>query len=885
MDNENKNDLIEETEENEIAAEQPQGTLLTVDLAKEMRSYFLSYSMSVITDRALPDVRDGLKPVHRRILYTMYENNLSPDKEYRKCADTVGSVLGRYHPHGDASVYDAMVRLAQDFTMRYPLVDGHGNFGSVDGDPAAAYRYTESRMSKLTLRMLTDLDKETVDFQSNYDDRLKEPTVLPARFPNLLCNGTMGIAVGMATNIPPHNMSEVIDGMCCVIDNPDCTLDDIMQYIKGPDFPTYGIIMGRAGIRAAYATGKGKVVVRARTEIQETKNGKFQISVTELPYQVNKSRLIESIAELHKDKKIDGISNVNDYSSHKGMNILIELKRDANPQVVLNQLFQYTALQSNFNVNMLALVNGEPKTLTLKQILERYIDHQGEIVERRTRYDLKKAQDRAHILEALIRALDFIDEVIAILRSSKSIPEGKERLMERFGFDEVQATHIVQMRLGQLTGLEREKLEDEMGNLQMKIAEYLEILSSRENILALVKKEALETKAEIGDDRRTEIVNVSGEVDIEDLIPEEDCVFTKTGMGYIKRIPVDEYRMQRKGGRGKLGLTTREEDMVDTMFTCSSHASIMFFTTRGKAYRLKGYEIPEGGRTSKGMNLVNILPIESDEKVSAMLMLPGDEENAYLCMVTKQGVIKRTALYDFRNIRKSGIIAINLDEGDVLENVKLTSGEDDIFIATRKGLGIRFHESDARVIGRTARGVKAVSFKTDDDYVVGVEVIGKDETDGRILTVGVKGTGRKSVYEDYRPQSRGGYGSMNYRVDKNGDVAAVIKVYDDEDVILISSAGIVIRLDSAEIRECARPSKGVRLIRLGEDDSVIAVTTAKKTPEDAEQPEDAGQPEDEDPAGTETTAAAETVAEDAVPAAPEAAKADETTEASGDAEE
>ena len=854
MDEENKTPMNDPSEE--IAAEQPQGTLVNVDLAGEMRSYFLSYAMSVVTDRALPDVRDGLKPVHRRILYTMYENNLTPDKEYRKCADTVGSVLGRYHPHGDASVYDAMVRLAQDFTMRYPLVDGHGNFGSVDGDPAAAYRYTESRMSKLTLRMLTDIDKDTVNFQPNYDDRLKEPTVLPARFPNLLCNGTMGIAVGMATNIPPHNMSEVIDGMCCVIDNPDCTLEDLMEHVKGPDFPTSGIIMGRAGIRAAYATGRGKVVVRARTEIKEEKNGKFQIVVTELPYQVNKSNLIEKIAELHKDKKIEGISNVNDYSSHKGMNIVIELKRDANPQVVLNQLFQYTPLQSNFSVNMLALVNGEPKTLTLKQILEHYIDHQGEIVERRTRFDLKKAQDRAHILEALLKALDFIDEVIAILRSSKSIPEGKERLMDRFDFDEVQANHIVQMRLGQLTGLEREKLEEEMEALRVKIAEYLEILSSRHNILELVKKEALETKAEIGDERRTEIVNITGEVDIEDLIPEETCVFTKTVMGYIKRIPADEYKIQRKGGRGKLGLTTREEDVVDTMFTCSTHDYVMFFTTKGKAYRIKGYEVPEGSRTSKGMNLVNILQIDTDEKVSAMLMVPAHDEGKYLCMVTKKGVIKRTALSDFRNIRKNGIIAINLDDDDVLENVRLTDGGCDIYVATKKGLGIRFNEAGARVIGRSARGVRAVSFKYPDDCVVGVEVLG-GEDGGMLLTVGERGTGRRSAYADYRVQSRGGYGTLNYRCEQNGDVAAVIKVTPEDDVILISSSGVVIRLDSEEIRACARPSKGVRLMRLSDTDRIIAVTTAKKNPDEAaeklpepdadepEEPELPDEPEDE----------------------------------------
>ena len=858
MDDENRIEL--DLPEEEALPER--SNLIDVDLNKEMRTSFLSYSMSVIMQRALPDVRDGLKPVHRRILYTMYENNLSPDKEYRKCADTVGAVLGRYHPHGDASVYDAMVRLAQDFSMRYPLVDGHGNFGSVDGDPPAAYRYTESRMSKMTLKMLEDIDKDTVDFVPNYDDRLKEPTVLPSRIPNLLVNGSMGIAVGMATNIPPHNLGEVVDGMCCVIDNPDCSIEELMEHVKGPDFPTRGIIMGKAGIRAAYATGRGKVTVRARTEIRESKSGRFEIVVTELPYQVNKSRLIESIAELHRDKKIEGLSNVNDYSSRNGMNIVIELKRDANPQVVLNQLFQFTALQSSFGVIMLALVNGEPKILNLKQVLEHYIDHQCEIVRRRTEFDLKKAQDRAHIVEALLKALDFIDEVIAILRASKTIQEGKQNLMDRFEFDDVQATHIVQMRLGQLTGLEREKLEDELGQLRVKIAEYLELLSSHANILAEVKKEAQEVKAAVGDERRTEIVNISGEVDIEDLIPEEDCVFTKTREGYIKRLPVDEYRLQKKGGRGKLGLTTREEDVVDTMFTCSTHAFIMFFTTKGKAYKLKGYEIPEGSRTSKGMNLINLLPMDADEKVSAMLMLPKDEENVYLSMITRLGVIKRTALYDFRNIRKNGIIAINIDEGDVLENVLITHGNDDILVATRNGLGIRFNENDARVLGRTARGVKAVSFKRDDDYVVGAEVIGENETEGRILTVSEDGTGRKSVYDDYRVQSRGGFGSMNYRTEVYGKVAGVEKIYDDEDAILISSAGIIIRLSGADVRECARPAKGVRLIRLGEGDKVIAVTTAKKTPEEPASAIPEGGEEPEEDTVAETPEADEAPAEE-----------------------
>ncbi len=828
MDNENK--INENIEDN-----QPKGTLVQVDLNKEMRSYFLDYSMSVITQRALPDVRDGLKPVHRRILYTMHENNLTPDKEYRKCADTVGSVLGRYHPHGDASVYDAMVRLAQTFSTRYVLVDGHGNFGTVDGDPPAAYRYTESRMSKISLEMLTDIDKDTVDFTGNYDDRLKEPTVLPARFPNLLVNGSTGIAVGMATNIPPHNMGEVIDGMCCIIDNPDCSLEDIMQYIKGPDFPTKGIVMGRSGIRAAYATGRGKITVRARCEIQEGKNGRYQIIVSELPYQVNKARLIESIADLHKEKRLEGISDINDYSSREGMNITIDLKRDANPQVVLNQLYSFTQLQTTFGVIQLALVDGVPKVLTLKEMLMHYIDHQVNVVTRRTEFDLKKAKERQHILEALLKALDFIDEVINILRSSKNIGEGKERLMERFGFDEIQANHIVQMRLGQLTGLEREKLEDEEKALEEKIARFLEILSSRENVLALVKEEALVIRNKFSDERRTEIMNVSGEVDIEDLIPEEDCVFTMTQMGYIKRMSVDEYQIQKKGGKGKIGITRREEDFVDTMFTASTHSHLMFFTTKGKAYMIKGYEIPEGSRISKGMNLVNILPIEGDEKVTTMIVIPKDHEDLYLCMITKYGIIKRTELENFRNIRKSGIIAINLDEGDVLQKVLLTTGNEDLFVATKKGLGIRFNETDARVIGRTARGVRALKFKYDDDEVIGMEIL-DEEKGGKLLTVSTTGNGRKSDFSDYHIQSRGGFGSINYRVAKYGDVAAIKVVYDDDDVILISEQGIIIRISAESIRECSRPSKGVRLMRIGENDSLITMTLAKNSGEETSAP-------------------------------------------------
>jgi len=855
MDNENKiNEIAEETK--------PQGNLVQVDLNREMRSYFLDYSMSVITQRALPDVRDGLKPVHRRILYTMHENNLTPDKEYRKCADTVGSVLGRYHPHGDASVYDAMVRLAQTFSTRYILVDGHGNFGTVDGDPPAAYRYTESRMSKISLEMLTDIDKDTVDFTGNYDDRLKEPTVLPARFPNLLVNGSTGIAVGMATNIPPHNLGEVIDGMCCVIDNPDCTLDDIMQHIKGPDFPTRGIIMGRAGIRAAYATGRGKITVRARCEIQEGKNGRYQIVVTELPYQVNKARLIESIADLHKEKRLEGISDINDYSSREGMNITIDLKRDANPQIVLNQLYSFTQLQTTFGVIQLALVDGVPKVLTLKEMLSHYIDHQVSVVTRRTEFDLKKAKERQHILEALLTALDFIDEVISILRSSKSIAEGKERLMVRFGFDEIQANHIVQMRLGQLTGLEREKLQDEERALEEKIARFLEILSSRENVLALVKEEATVIRDKFSDDRRSEIVNITGEMDIEDLIPEEDCVFTMTQMGYIKRMSVDEYQLQKKGGKGRIGITRREEDFVDTMFTASTHSHIMFFTTKGKAYMVKGYEIPEGSRTSKGMNLVNILPIEGDEKVTTMIMIPKEHDDLFLCMITRNGIIKRTELENFRNIRKNGIIAINLDDGDVLQKVLLTTGNQDLFVATKKGLGIRFNETDARVIGRTARGVKALTFKYEGDFVVGMEIL-DEEAGGKLLTVSEWGNGRKSDFSDYHVQSRGGYGSINYRVDKYGDVAAIKVVYDDDDVILISEQGIIIRIASESIRECARPSKGVRLMKLGEGDSVITLTLAKKSGEETDLPDETEAGEEADTSEAETTETAEAPADTA----------------------
>ena len=806
-------------------------TIIDVDLNREMRKSFLDYSMSVITSRALPDVRDGLKPVHRRILYTMHENGLYPEKAYRKCADTVGSVLGSYHPHGDASVYDAMVRLAQKFSTRYILVDGHGNFGSVDGDPPAAYRYTESKMSKVSMEMLTDIDKDTVDFAPNYDDRLKEPTVLPSRFPNILVNGSTGIAVGMATNIPPHNLGEVIDGMCYYIDNPYASLDELMQHIKGPDFPTAGIVMGRSGIRAAYGTGRGKIVVRARTEIVEGKNGRFQIVVSELPYQVNKRRLIESIADLVKDKKIEGIADINDYSNREGMRMVVDLKRDANPQVVLNQLFSYTQLQISYGIILLALVNGEPKILTLTQILDHYIAHQKEVIVRRTRYDLKKAQERAHILEGLMTALDFIDEVIAILRASKDQSEGKQALIDRFGLTEVQADAIVKMRLGQLTGLERTKIEDELGALKIKIAEYMEILGSETKVLELVKTEAMVIRDKFSDDRRTEIAAVSGDVDIEDLIPEEECVYTLTTLGYIKRQPVEVYSLQNRGGRGVKGMTRREEDVAETMFTCSSHDFIMFFTTKGKTYRLKGYEIPEGSKQSKGMNVVNLLPLEGDEKVSSMIRVPdfGGEDIKYLCMVTKKGIIKRTDLEQYKNIRKSGIIAINLDEDDELAWVRLTDGNDDILVATRGGMSIRFNENDCRPIGRTARGVKAIELKENDE-VVGMCVIPENQDDSKkILTVSETGLGRLSNHDEYRVQSRAGKGVLNYHTEKYGEVASVLLVGDDNDIILISSDGIIIRIKASQINTVSRTSKGVRVMRVSEGEKLVSATAVSSS--------------------------------------------------------
>lgn len=812
--------------------------LIQKDIEQEMKDAYLDYSMSVIASRALPDVRDGLKPVHRRILYTMYGNGLYPEREFRKCADTVGNVLGQYHPHGDASVYDALVRLAQDFSLRYPLVHGHGNFGSIDGDPPAAYRYTESKMSKISMQMLTDIDKETVDFQSNYDDRLKEPTVLPSRFPNLLVNGSTGIAVGMATNIPPHNLGEVIDGACCLLDNPDAGLEQLMTHIKGPDFPTGGIIMGRSGIRAAYATGRGKITLRAKTNIEEFKNGRERIVVTEIPYMVNKARLIERIAELVKEKKIDQISYIRDDSSRKGMKIVIELKRDANAQLVLNQLYTYTQLQDTVGVIMLALVNGEPKTLTLRQMLEEYIKFQEQIITRRTIFDLKKAKERAHILEGLVIALDYIDEVISIIRSHYTSQEGKEVLMERFGLDDIQAQAIIQMPLGRLAGMEREKLKAETDELHAKIAEYNAILADEKRVRAIVKQELLEIKEKFNDPRRTEIASVEGEVDIEDLIPQEECVVTLTHFGYLKRQPLDVYKTQRRGGRGISGMTRRDEDFVSDIYTCSTHDYLMFFTNKGKVYRIKGYEIPEGSRTSRGTNVVNILPLEQGEKITCVIKTSDiSAEDRYYVMVTRNGVIKRTEYNAYTNVRKSGLIAINLDEGDELAWVKITDGHSDVVLATRQGMSIRFHEEDARSMGRTARGVKAISLEA-EDQVVGMVVLSPDEPAGDILTVSQSGLGRRTDSEEYRLQTRGGKGLRNYYCDKNGPVAGFEMVDDQTDIILITDSGIIIRIPADQISQQSRYAGGVKVMRVDDQTSIIGIAVTEKE-EESEEPEEA----------------------------------------------
>ena len=817
------------------------GRTMGVNLEKEMQKAFLEYSMSVIVSRALPDIRDGLKPVHRRILYTMYENALWPEKAYRKCADTVGSVLGRYHPHGDASVYDALVRLAQDFSMRYVLVDGHGNFGSVDGDPPAAYRYTEARMNKLSVDMLADIDKDTVDFSPNYDDRLKEPNVLPTHFPNILVNGSTGIAVGMATNIPPHNMGEVIDGMCALIDNPQATLEDVMQYIKGPDFPTGGIIMGRSGIRAAYATGRGRIQVRARAEIEEEKNGRFKIVVTELPYQVNKARLIESIADLVKEKRLEGISNIEDHSDREGMHIVIDIKRDASPQIVLNHLYNETQMQTTFGVIMLAIVRGEPKTLNLLQILQEYIDFQKQVIVRRTRFDLKKAQDRAHILEGLKKAIDIVDEIIATIRACRGgRPEAKKAIMEAFGFDDVQASAIVAFQLGQLAGLEIKKIMDELDQLHAKISDYLDILQSEARILAIIKDEAQAMKRKYADERRTEIATVSGEVDIEDLIPNDECVMTLTQAGYIKRQKTDTYRLQKRGGRGVSGMSRREEDVASEMFVSRNHDQVMFFTNFGRVYRLKCYEVPEGARTAKGINIANLLPLSPDEKVTSMVQVPQWEEESYLVLITRNGIIKRTELSAYRNVRKSGLIAIDLDEGDLLSWAGITGGQDELLVATHDGMAIRFKETDVRAMGRSARGVKAITMR-EGDCVVGTSILRED---GLVLTVSETGYGRLSPISDYRLQNRGGKGLTNYHTESYGKVAAIQIVDRTDDIILISSDGVIIRIQADSIRECARPSKGVRVMRIQGDSNKVVTLSRAPHEEETTDPAIEEQPEE-----------------------------------------
>lgn len=802
-----------------------------IEISKEVREAFLDYSMSVIVQRALPDVRDGLKPVHRRILYTMFENNLYPEKAYRKCADTVGAVLGRYHPHGDASVYDAMVRLAQWFSMRYMLVDGHGNFGTIDGDPAAAYRYTESRMSKISMKMLADIDKETVDFAPNYDDRLKEPTVLPTRIPTLLINGSSGIAVGMATNIPPHNIKEVIGAVKYMLDHKDAGLEEIMQFIKGPDFPTKGIIMGTKGIKEAYATGKGKIYLRARAEIVEDKNDRYKIVVSELPYQVNKARLIVSMADLVKDKRLEGIADIKDYSDRKGIHIEIVCKRDANAQVVLNNLYKMTQMQVTFGVIMLALVGGVPKILTLKEVLQQYIDFREEVIVRRTQYELKKAQDRAHILEGLARAIDIVDEIIATIRACKGgKSEAKQALIEKFEFDDVQATAIVNFQLGQLAGLEIEKIMNELNEIHAKIADFQDILAHQERVYNIIKEESDEIIAKFGDDRLTEITAMTGSVEDEDLIPVEESILTLTNMGYMKRMTVDTYKAQNRGGRGIMGMSRREEDFAKTMFSCSSHDVIFIFTNRGKVFRKKAYEIPASSRTGKGMNVVNLLPLEKGETVSAMVKIPKEEERKYLCMVTKNGIIKRTDINEYSHIRQSGIIAINLDEGDELAYVEITDGERKLVVATHDGMSICFDENDARLIGRTARGVKAIALD-EGDYVVGFSA----SLDGyTLLTVSETGFGRKSSFDDYRVQSRGGKGLINYRTAQYGKVAMIASVTEDDDVIMITTDGIVIRTHIDQISTFQRPGKGVKVMKVNDGERVATISVVERLEEDEE---------------------------------------------------
>lgn len=834
------------------------------DIEKEMRESFLAYSMSVIVSRALPDVRDGLKPVHRRILYTMYENGLTPDKEYRKCADTVGTVLGRYHPHGDASVYDAMVRLAQDFSMRYPLVDGHGNFGSLDGDPPAAYRYTEARMDKMALDMLTDINKDTIDYMSNYDDRLKEPVVLPSRFPNLLVNGSVGIAVGMATNIPPHNLTETIDAVQTLIKNPDCTLDELMQHIKGPDFPTGGIIMGRAGIRAAYATGRGRITLRGRAKIEDIKN-RTCIIIEEIPYMVNKKRLIENIADLAKDKRIDGIHTIRDESDKDhDVRIVIELKKDAIAQVVLNHLYQYTQLQDTVGVIMLALVKGEPKILSLKQMLTEYIDFQVEVIRRRTKFDLDKAQARAHILEGMVIAAENIEEVIRICRTSENITEIKQRLMARFTLTEIQADAIAQMRMYQLSNMERKKIDDELAELNAKIKDLTEILASHERVLEIICNELEEIKRKYGDERRTSIENVSGEVDVEDLIPVEDCVVTLTNIGYIKRQPISEYKTQKRGGKGVSAIKQRDEDFIQEMFISSTHDDVLFITSKGIMYKLRCYEIAEGSKQSRGVNVINMLPLAEDEKIAAMIKTTDYEDGKFLIMVTKNGKIKRTPLSAYKNVRKNGLRAVGLDDGDEIAGVRLTDGSAQVIVATRNGYAIRIDETQMRPMSRTAHGVKAIKLR-DGDYVVSMARVREGAS---VLTVTDKGLGRRVKLDDYRIQNRGGYGMLNYKVSDDKGYVCGIKIVDEEDdIIMIATDGVIIRIRACDIRIMGRYATGVKLMRISGEDRVVAFTRAEH--DDSAETEKIEQPSEEELEKEMAEAAAEEQNEVVIDEAPD----------------
>ena len=822
--------------------------VINTEICNEMENSILNYAMSVIVSRALPDVRDGLKPVHRRILYTLHENGLTPDKAYRKCADTVGAVLGRYHPHGDASVYDALVRLAQDFSMRYPLVDGHGNFGSIDGDGPAAYRYTEAKMAKITLDMLTDINKNTVDFVSNYDDRLKEPAVLPSRFPNLLVNGSVGIAVGMATNIPPHNLGEVIEALQTLIDNPDCTLEDLMEHIQGPDFPTGGIVMGKAGIRSAYATGKGKIILRSRTHFEEIK-GRNCIIIDEIPYMLRKEKLLKSISQMARDKRIEGLYDLRDESDKDGMRVVIELKRDAVPEIVLNKLFALTQLQDTIGIIMLALVNGEPKVLTLKEMLQNYLDFQVDVIQRRTRYDLKKALERAHILQGFVLASDHIDEVINILKSSKTIAEGKQTMIERFsnieisalldhaqydftglhiekqmGLSDEQAEAIVQMRLGALTGLERQKITDELYTLLTKISDYEDILADVNRVYEIIMNDLNVIRKKFSDKRRTDIESVSGEVDIEDLIPQEDCVVTLTNNGYIKRMPVSEYKIQRRGGRGITGMKQREEDFVEEMFICGSHDSILFISNKGIMYKLKCYEIPDGSKASRGFNLINLLPLTDGEKITAMIKTTDFSEDKFITIVTKNGKVKRTNLSLYRNVRKNGLIAIGLDEDDEIAGVRMTDGNAEIFIATRNGMIIRIQEKTIRALARSAHGVKAIKLR-EGDYVVSMARMREGAS---LLTVTENGYGKRTEIENYRIQNRGGYGLTNYKLDEiRGHVCGIKIVDEDDDIILVSSDGIIIRILASDVRIMGRTAKGVRVMKVTAGAKVVAFTRAE----------------------------------------------------------